>query len=84
MLAYTMLAGVHTVLPLSANAMGSPHTEKGHAFGKRAKQAASDLAFGIEVTVQTHGPHKYKRTFGDVILPDGMSLNQELVKEGWC
>jgi len=21
---------------------------------------------------------------GDVILPDGMNLNQELVKQGWC
>jgi endonuclease YncB( thermonuclease family) len=37
-----------------------------------------------EVTVQTHGHDKYKRTIGDVILPDGMNLNQELVKEGWC
>ena len=24
------------------------------------------------------------RTIGVVILPDGMSLNQELVKDGWC
>ena len=58
--------------------------EKGQAFGKRAKQAASALAFGKEVTVQTHGHDKYKRTIGEVILPDGMNLNQELVKQGWC
>lgn len=37
-----------------------------------------------EVTVQTHGKDKYARTLGDVILPDGMSLNQELVKKDWC
>jgi len=24
------------------------------------------------------------RTIGEVILPDGMNLNQELVKQGWC
>jgi len=47
-------------------------------------QAASVLDFGKEVTVQTYGHEKYKRTIGDVILPDGMSLNQELVKQGWC
>jgi hypothetical protein len=34
-----------------------------------AKHAASDLAFGKEVTIQTHGKDKYKRT---------------LVKDGWC
>jgi endonuclease YncB( thermonuclease family) len=27
---------------------------------------------------------KSGRTLGDVILPDGMNLNQELVKQGWC
>ena len=37
-----------------------------------------------EGTVQTHGHDKYTRTLGDVILPDGMNLNQELVKQGWC
>jgi endonuclease YncB( thermonuclease family) len=58
--------------------------EKGQAYGKKAKYAASDIAFGKEVTVQTHGHDKYTRTLGDVILPDGMNLNQELVKQGWC
>ena len=58
--------------------------EKSQAFGKRAKQAASDLAFGKEVTIQTHGHDKYKRILGDVILPDGMSLNRELIKQDWC
>jgi endonuclease YncB( thermonuclease family) len=58
--------------------------EKGQAFGKRAKQAASDLAFGKEAILQTHGQDKYKRTIRDVILLNGMNLNQELVKQGWC
>jgi endonuclease YncB( thermonuclease family) len=31
-----------------------------------------------------HGHDKYKRTVGEVILPDGMNLNQELVRLGWC
>jgi micrococcal nuclease len=56
----------------------------GRAFGQRAKHAASALAFGKDVTIQTHGYDKYKRTLGDVILPDGMNLNHTLVKDGWC
>jgi endonuclease YncB( thermonuclease family) len=35
-------------------------------------------------TIQTHGHDKYKRTLGEVLLPDGMNLNQGLVKQGWC
>ncbi len=58
--------------------------EKGQAYGKSAKRAASDLAFGREVIIQMHGHDKYKRIIGDVILPDGMNLNQELVRQGWC
>jgi endonuclease YncB( thermonuclease family) len=36
----------------------------------------------MNVTTHTHGHDKYTRTIGDVILPDGMNLNQELVKQG--
>lgn len=57
--------------------------EKGQAFGKKAKQPASALVFGKEVTLQTHGKDKYKRTIADVLLPDGTNVNHELVKEGW-
>jgi hypothetical protein len=58
--------------------------EKGHAFGQKAKEAASALAFGKDVTVQTHGHDKYKLIPGDMVLPDGMNLYQELFKQGWC
>ena len=58
--------------------------ENGQAYGQKARQAASALAFGKDVTIETHGKDKYKRTIGDVILPDGTNLNQELVKQGWC
>jgi endonuclease YncB( thermonuclease family) len=44
----------------------------------------SALAFGKDVTVQMHGYDKYKRTLGDVLLPDGTNVNHTLVKEGWC
>jgi endonuclease YncB( thermonuclease family) len=58
--------------------------EKGQAYGKRAKQAASELVFGKEVTLQTHGKDKYGRTLADVLLSDGTNVNHQLVKEGWC
>lgn len=58
--------------------------EKGQAYGKRAKQATSQLVFGKEVTLQTHGKDKYGRTIADVLLPDGTNINHELVKNGWC
>ena len=37
-----------------------------------------------EVTLQTFGKDKYWPNIGNVLLPDGMNLNQELVKQGWC
>jgi endonuclease YncB( thermonuclease family) len=38
----------------------------------------------LSVILQTHGHDKYGRTLAEVLLPDGMNLNQELVKQGWC
>jgi endonuclease YncB( thermonuclease family) len=58
--------------------------EKGKPYSKRAKQAASKLVFGQEVTLQTYGKDKYGRTIADVLLPDGTNVNQQLAKEGWC
>jgi endonuclease YncB( thermonuclease family) len=75
---------LHNQRPERIRLSGIDCPEKGQAYGQKAKHAASDLAFGKEVTLQTHGHDKYKRTIGDVILPDGMNLNQELVKQGWC
>jgi len=58
--------------------------ETGHAYGKRAKQTVSALAYGKEVTLQTHGKDKHGRTIADVLLPDGANINHALVKDGWC
>jgi endonuclease YncB( thermonuclease family) len=41
---------------------GIDFSEKGQAYGNNAKHAACELVFGKEVTVQTHGKDKYKRT----------------------
>jgi endonuclease YncB( thermonuclease family) len=60
------------------------YPEKGHAYGKRAKQAASELVFRREVSLNTHGKDKYGRSLADVLLPDGTNVNHTLVKDGWC
>ncbi len=44
----------------------------------------SELAFGKEVTVKVFAVDKYGRTIGEVILPGGKNLNQQLVGAGMC
>ena len=56
--------------------------EKGQPFTNGAKQFVSELAFDREVRVETKGQDRYGRTIGDVFLPDGRNLNQEIVKAG--
>lgn len=56
--------------------------ESSQDFGSRAKQAASDLAFGKSVTILPRDTDRYGRTVADVLLPDGRSLNREMVREG--
>jgi len=75
---------LHNQHPARIRLSGIDCPEKGQAYGNNAKHAASALAFGKQVTVQTHGHDKYTRTLGDVILADGTSVNQQLVKDGWC
>src|SRR6185312_3340578 len=51
-------------------------------YGSRAKQAASELAFGKTVTIRPRDTDRYGRTVAEVILPDGRSMNRELVRQG--
>ncbi len=56
--------------------------ESKQAFGTRARQYTSDLAFGQVVTVAVKDHDRYGRLVAEVFLPDGRSLNQELVQAG--
>ncbi len=58
--------------------------ESHQAYGTRAKQFTAELAFGKTVAVQVHGTDQYGRILGEVILPDGRSLNRELVRNGYA
>jgi micrococcal nuclease len=75
---------LHITHPERIRLSGIDCPEKGQAYGKRAKQAASALVFGKQVTLQTYGNDKYGRTVADVLLPDGTNVNHTLVKDGWC
>ena len=49
---------LHNTHPERVRLSGIDCPESGQAYGKRAKQAASLLTFGKEVTLQTHGKDK--------------------------
>jgi micrococcal nuclease len=74
---------LHNQHPERIRLSGIDCPEKGQAYGKRTKQAASELVFGKEVTLQTFGKDKYGRTLAAVLLPDGTYVNHTLVKDGW-
>ncbi len=56
--------------------------EKKQPFGTRAKRFTSEMAFGMEVEVRVKDTDRYGRIVGEVILPDGLSLNKQLVYMG--
>lgn len=56
--------------------------EKKQPFGTRAKRFTSEMAFGMEVEVRVQTTDRYGRLVGEVILPDGISLNKQLVYLG--
>jgi len=75
---------LHNDRPERIRLSGIDCPEKSQAYGTRAKEAASELVLGGEVTLRTYGKDKYGRTLADVLLPDGTHVNHTLVKNGWC
>jgi len=68
--------------PIKIRLFGIDCPETGQDFGSRAKLATSELAFEKVVTVHPRRNDRYGRTVADVFLPDGRSLNHELVRRG--
>lgn len=58
--------------------------ESGQAFGTRATQFVLEIAAQEIVTAEVRDIDRYGRTVAEIFLPDGRSLNQELVKEGYA
>lgn len=78
------LRALHQQSEVEIRLEGIDCPEHGQAFGNRAKQATSELAFGKTVTVRPTGKDQYGRTLADIVLPDGTNLNQELVRLGYA
>jgi micrococcal nuclease len=76
----TVLTGQKTQVKIRLAGIDAP--ESGQDFGTRAKQTASELAFGKIVTIIERDKDRYGRTVADVWLPDGRSLNREMVRNG--
>ncbi|WZP00361.1 thermonuclease family protein [Isosphaeraceae bacterium EP7] len=76
----TVLKADKTQVKVRLHGIDAPET--GQDFGSRAKQAASDLAFGKDVTVKVKDTDRYGRTVADVFLPDGVWLNREILELG--
>lgn len=75
---------LHDGRPKAIRLHGIDAPEKGQAFGTPAKQFTAGLAFGKTVVVHVRDLDRYGRTVGDVRLPDGRNLSQELVHAGYA
>lgn len=73
---------LHNGLKKDVRLNGIDCPEKGQAYGDRAKDFTTKLAFRKVVRVLAQGSDTYGRTLGEVVLPDGRILNHELVKAG--
>jgi endonuclease YncB( thermonuclease family) len=75
---------LHDRRPETIRLNGIDAPEKGQAFGNRAKQFTSELAFGEVVHVLVRDQDRYGRTVADVRLSDGRGLNHEVVRAGYA
>ncbi len=57
--------------------------ESGQSFGKKSKEALSEVVADKTVTVKKTGTDKYKRTLGILILED-VDVNAKLIEDGWA
>lgn len=58
--------------------------EKSQDFGQQAKAFTAKFAFAKKVKVISVGFDRYKRTIGEVILPNGKNLNNLLLSNGFA
>jgi micrococcal nuclease len=78
-------AGRRSGKPLRIRLLHVNCPERGKAFYKVAKQFTAQKCFQKTVRIQHEGKFdKYGRLLGEVILPDGKTLNKELVKKGYA
>jgi endonuclease YncB( thermonuclease family) len=77
---FTLLDENHVQYKIRLHGIDCPELKQ--AYGKAAKQFASDLIFGRDLYVETTSKDRYGRWIGIVKLPGNTSLNEELLKAG--
>ncbi|RDC66069.1 thermonuclease family protein [Adhaeribacter pallidiroseus] len=70
--------------PLRVRLLGVDAPEKNQDYGTVARQFTSDLCFNKVVQLIVDGQDRYGRTVGTIVLPDGRTLNNELVRNGYA
>ncbi len=75
---------LHDKTEITIRLEGIDCPELGQAHGRQAKNRTSKLCFGKVVTIEPKGKDRYGRTLAEVVLPNSMSLNQELVRTGYA
>jgi endonuclease YncB( thermonuclease family) len=69
---------------LTVRLQGIDAPEVGQAFAGQAKEFAASLILGLLVNVRQSGVDRSGRILADVLLPDGRSVNRELVRSGFA
>ncbi len=78
------LSAVVNGVPEKIRLTGIDCPEDRQPFGSEATQMTKQLALEKAVRVTEVGRDKFHRLLGEVVLPDGRMLNQELVRAGVC
>ena len=76
------LTVVHNEAETRVRLNGIDAPEQNQPFGESSRAFTTALVLGKTVTIHEHAEDNYGRTIGDVILPDGRTLNQELLRAG--
>jgi endonuclease YncB( thermonuclease family) len=71
-------------VPRKIRLSGIDCPEKSQAYGQQAKAFTAEHSFARDVKIIALGHDKYRRTIGEVILPDGENLNDLLLANGYA
>ena len=63
---------------------GIDSPDRGQPFWRQAKEFTASMVAGLEVKVKIESRDQYGRNVGEIILPDGRSLNRLLVFSGFA
>lgn len=75
---------LHDGRPARVRLLGIDAPEKGQPFGKAARRHLAALAALKDVEVKAQTLDRYGRTVGEILLPGGLSLNRQMVEDGYA